>query len=88
MIDAGVDVDPSQLVLAETEMYGVFPGPSWLRQVFVADFESMGSVRNPYDKCVVTKAAKNSNIHDGLVLVRVIAILKGGTAAHRKNMGN
>eukprot|EP00973_Karenia_brevis_P074285 10320986-Karenia_brevis.AAC.1 len=42
MIEAGLDVDSRQLVMAETEVYGPNSGPSWLRQSLVADLENMG----------------------------------------------
>ena len=45
----GFKVDPSQLLMAETEVYGFISGPSWLRQSLVAQFEEMGYRRNAYD---------------------------------------
>ena len=49
MKEAGYDLDPRQLLMAETEVYGLISGPSWLRQSLVADFEAFGYVRNLYD---------------------------------------
>ena len=40
----GTDADPRQLLMAETEVYGLISGPSWLRQSLVAQFEEMGTV--------------------------------------------
>ena len=54
MVEAGFDVDPRQLLLCETEVYGLISGPSWLRQSLVADLEAMGYQRNPYDRCIMT----------------------------------
>ena len=50
----GFNADPRQLLMAETEVYGLISGPSWLRQPLVAQFESMGYVRNPYGKWIMT----------------------------------
>ena len=47
MGEAGFDVHPEQLLMAETEVYGLISGPSWLRQSLVADFEDHGYVKNP-----------------------------------------
>ena len=38
----GIAADPRQLLMAETEVYGLISGPSWLRQSLVAHFEEMG----------------------------------------------
>ena len=50
----GIEADPRQLLMAETEVYGLISGPSWLRQSLVAPFEEIGYRRNPYDKCIMT----------------------------------
>eukprot|EP00973_Karenia_brevis_P013689 1856686-Karenia_brevis.AAC.1 len=63
--------------MAETEVYGLISGPSWLRQSLVADLENMGYVRNPYDKCIMTLPSSNSSeINDGVVLIEVDDILE------------
>ena len=56
-----------QLLMAETEVYGLISGPSWLRQSLVVQFESMGYVRNPYDKCIMTLPRQTSGgvLHPG-----------------------
>ena len=51
---AGFKWDPQQLLLCETEVYGLISGPSWLRQSLVADLEQLGYEKNHYDKCVMT----------------------------------
>ena len=50
----GFNADLRQLLMAETEVYGLISGSSWLRQSLVAQFEEMGYRRNPYDKCIMT----------------------------------
>eukprot|EP00973_Karenia_brevis_P079271 10999430-Karenia_brevis.AAC.1 len=44
MIEAGFNVDSRQVPMAETEVYGLISGPSWLRQSLVADLENMGAL--------------------------------------------
>ena len=71
-------------------------GPSWLRQSLIVDFEDLGYVRNPYDRCILTLApqgvAKSSHggasdhRNVGIVLIEVDDILEGGTSEHRKAM--
>ena len=61
MIEAGYNVHPEQLLMAETEVYGLISGPSWLRQSLVADFEDLGYVKNPYDKCIMMLPPRNGS---------------------------
>eukprot|EP00973_Karenia_brevis_P067876 9443116-Karenia_brevis.AAC.1 len=66
MIEAGFDVDSRQLLMDETEAYGLTFGPSGLRQSSVADLENMGHIRNPYDRCIMTlPSSSSSKINDG-----------------------
>ena len=62
MLEAGYNVHPEQLLMAETEVYGLISGPSWLRQSLVADFEMMGYQRNHYDKCIMTLPSTNQQV--------------------------
>ena len=88
MAEAGYDLDPRQLLLCETEVYGLISGPSWLRQSLVADFESMGYRRNPYDKCVMSLPSTDpkTTVSDGYVLIEVDDLLESGNEVHRANM--
>jgi len=89
MTEAGIELDPRQLLLCETEVYGLISGPSWLRQSLVKDLEDMGYQRNPYDKCVFTLPPSGSAaevVNDGAVLIEVDDILEGGNAVHREKM--
>ena len=88
MKEAGFDVDPRQLLVAETEVYGLISGPSWLRQSLVADFEALGYERNPYDKCIMTLADPKAENHlnAGVLLIEVDDILEGGNDQHRNRM--
>jgi len=92
MAEAGFDLDPRQLLLCETEVYGLISGPSWLRQSLVCDFEQLGYVRNPYDKCIMTLAppdtAKQSDdmLNSGIILIEVDDILEGGDDHHQRTI--
>ena len=89
MYEAGYDLDPRQVLLCETEVYGLISGPSWLRQSLVADFEALGYRRNQYDKCVMTlpsQAGSGSYTNEGIVLIEVDDLLEGGGPAHREQM--
>ena len=79
MVEAGFNLDPRQLLLCETEVYGLISGPSWLRQTLVDEFESMGYVRNMYDKCIMTLPSSNESVfNDGFVLIEVDDLLESG----------
>ena len=88
MLEAGFDLDPRQLLLCETEVYGLISGPSWLRQSLVHDFEQMGYVRSKYDKCIMALPSTDpdSHINDGVVLLEVDDLLEAGNANHRSRM--
>ena len=49
MLEAGFKIDPRQLLICETEVYGLISGPSWLRQSLVSYLTKLGYVRNPYE---------------------------------------
>ena len=74
--------------MAETEVYGLISGPSWLRQTLVSDFESWGYQRNPYDKCTMTLKSSRAGdvVNAGTVLIEVDDILEGGNEEHHKKM--
>eukprot|EP00973_Karenia_brevis_P054360 7552378-Karenia_brevis.AAC.1 len=71
--------------MAETEVYGLISGPSWLRQLLAADLEYMGYQRNPYDKRIMSLPSKtNSKINEGIVLIEVDDILEGGPSPRHR----
>ena len=93
MIEAGFSVDPRQLLLCETEVYGLISGPSWLRQTFVNLFEELGYVRNRYDKCIMSlpplswDAEKGKGtLNEGVVMIEVDDILEGGWSPRHKTL--
>ena len=85
---AGFNLDPRQLLLCETEVYGLISGPSWLRQSLVATFEALGYRRNPYDKCIVMLPPADSGdvVNAGHALIEVDDIFEGGDKKHRSQM--
>jgi hypothetical protein len=77
------------LLMAETEVYGLISGPSWLRQSLVADFEALGYIRSMYDKCIMTLPSSKSTksvLNDGVILIEVDDILEAGEKSHRNAM--
>ena len=54
----------------------------------MADFEALGYIRNPYDKCIMTLPSQTPGrtTVEGIVLIEVDDILEGGTAEHRARM--
>ena len=87
LLEAGFNADPRQLLLCKTEVYGLISGPSWLRQSLIVNFEALGYIRNPYDKCIPTLAAQGfaktthgcatNHQNVGVVLIEVDDIRRG-----------
>ena len=69
---------PSQLLLVETEIYGLASGPCWLRASLTVDLLAAGYVKNPYDKCLFTLFS-NEDTSNGQVLIDVDDFIEGGT---------
>ena len=78
-------VGPRQLLLVETEIYGLVSGPSWLRASLTVDLLAAGYVKNPYDKCLFTLFSSD-DITAGQLLLDVDDFIEGGKEAHRKAM--
>ena len=78
---------PGQLLMCETEVYGLVSGPSWLRSSLREEIVKIGYVQNPYDKCIYTlKGKSDDGMTEGNVLLDVDDFVEGGTGVHRKNM--
>ena len=93
MIVSGFALDPRQLLMCNTEVYGLTSGPSWLRQSLMAFFINKGYVRNHYEKCALalppseSPKTKDSPLYNqGVVLIEVDDILEGGNDQYRKLM--
>ena len=78
-------VEPGQLLLVETEIYGLLSGPSWLRASLTVDLLAAGYVKNPYDKCLFTLFSSDDT-SEGQLLLDVDDFIEGGKEAHRKAM--
>ena len=78
-------VGPGQLLLVETEGYGLVSGPRRLRASLTVDLLAARYVKNPYDKCLFTLFS-NSDAEQGQVLIDVDDFIEGGTQTHRKAM--
>ena len=84
------DCKPDQLMLLETEVYGLVSGPAWWRRSFLEVLvRELGYRINPYDRCVLTL---DSDKHDaeaktqGVVVIEVDDVLEAGNAEHQKRM--
>ena len=84
------DCQPDQLILLETEVYGLVSGPAWWRRSFLEVLvRELGYRINPYDRCVLTL---DSDKHDaeartqGVVVIEVDDVLEAGNAEHQKRM--
>ena len=89
MFEAGFKIDPRQLLICETEVYGLISGPSWLRQSLVTYLTKLGYVRNPYEKCAMIlppPVGSDSVENEGIILIEVDDVLEGGKARHKKLM--
>lgn len=84
------DCTHDQLILLETEVYGLVSGPAWWRRSFLEVLvRELGYRINPYDRCVLTL---DSDKHDpeaktqGVVVIEVDDVLEAGKAEHQKRM--
>ena len=78
-------VGPRQLLLVETEIYGLVSGPSWLRASLTVNLLAAGYVKNPYDKCLFTLFSSEVT-SQGQLLIDVDDFIEGGKEPHRKAM--
>ena len=75
--------DPRQLVLLETEVYGLASGPAWWRVSFVKLFLQQGYVLNRLDQCALVLPGKDSKAKTGgIVLLEMDDVLEGGDVRH------
>jgi len=76
---------PGELILLETEVYGLVSGPAWWRVTFVGVFVRRGFVVNPLDRCVLTlPGAKEGDPTQGIALLEMDDVLEGGNIVHQK----
>ena len=85
--------DKNQLVMLETEVYGLVSGPAWWRrsllEIVVKD---LGYRVNVYDRCILTLDDEPGNAKEqpgrtqGIILVEVDDLLEAGGPRHRQKM--
>ena len=80
-------LDPKQLILLLTEIYGLVSGPSWWRSSFLQRTGKLGYRICPYEPCVlVLPALEPQQPTQGLLVVEVDDVIEGGDERHRKLM--
>ncbi|CAK8990413.1 Integrase catalytic domain-containing protein, partial [Durusdinium trenchii] len=88
--------DPRQLLMLETEVYGLVSGPSWWRRSLIKMLtEDLGFEVNVYDKCILTLPAAPSKepppdnvkqLTEGFLVIEVDDICEAGNARHQELM--
>lgn len=83
-------LDPRQLLMLMTEVYGLVSGPSWWRRTFVKlATETLGYHLNVYDKCCVVLSGNDKSegaLSQGFVVLTVDGIAEGGSELHTQKM--
>ena len=83
-------LDPRQILLLETEVYGLVSGPSWWRRSLLKlATETLGYQVNPYDRCILTLPADSKEADaatQGFMVIEVDDIAEAGNAAHLERM--
>ena len=83
-------LDPRQLVLLLTEVYGLVSGPSWWRRSLLELITNrLGYVLNPYNKCVLTLPSKSSKPDaptEGFIVIEVDDLAEAGSERHVEKM--
>ena len=83
-------LDPRQLLLLLTEVYGLVSGPSWWRRSLLSVATgTLGYKLNEYDKCVLTLPSSNTAPAaktEGFMVIEVDDIAEGGGPQHEEKM--
>lgn len=83
-------LDPRQLILLLTEIYGLVSGPSWWRRSLIKVVtDELGYKLNEYDKCVATLPStdrKGNALTEGFLVIEVDDIAEAGNARHQAKM--
>ena len=79
-----------QLLMLETEVYGLVSGPAWWRASFLQTLFKLGYKLGSYDKCVLSLGDEQMSTKDnrtqGLVIIEVDDVLECGEKLHRQKM--
>ena len=80
---------PDQLILLETEVYGLVSGPAWFRVSFVRKFLDQGFQLNGLDRCVlVLPDERNPSESKGVALLEMDDVMEGGDSDHDSRLEN
>ena len=81
---------PRQMLLLNTEVYGLVSGPAWWRRTFLEVLvKELGYRVNAYDRCVLTldnESGIPGHPTEGIIVVEVDDILESGNERHRNKM--
>ena len=78
-----------QLIMLETEVYGLVSGPAWWRKSFLEVVLDLGYRINPYDRCVLTLDSKDRSSHaptERILIIEVDDMLESGGEIHQRKM--
>ena len=74
---------PGQLIMLETEVYGLVSGPAWWRMTFMKLFEEQGYVVTPFDRCAMVLPGPNKgDPTEGVAILEMDDVLEAGTERH------
>ena len=76
-----------QLIMLNTDVYGLVSGPAWWRRSFLEVLvKELGYRTNPYDRCVLTLDAEEQVPTRGAIVIEVDDVLEAGDEEHRRRM--
>eukprot|EP00439_Symbiodinium_sp_Y106_P061983 s82_g9.t1 len=82
-------LDPRQLILLLTEVYGLVSGPSWWRSSFLQKTGRLGYKVCPYEPCIlVLPSSEPSQSTQGVLVIEVDDVIEGGDQRHRALMAD
>ena len=80
-------LDPRQLLLLLTEVYGLVSGPAWWRTSFLQKVYKYGFRLCPYEPCLLTLPGERpGEPTEGVLVIEVDDLVEAGSAKHRDKM--
>jgi hypothetical protein len=73
---------PNQLLLLNTEVYGLVSGPAWWRRTLLEKLVEKGYVINCYERCVLTLPSLKDEPTKGIVVLEVDDVMEFGDHDH------
>ncbi|CAE7807940.1 unnamed protein product [Symbiodinium sp. CCMP2592] len=78
-------LDPRQLLLLLTEVYGLVSGPAWCRSSFLQKVQKHGFRLCPYEPCILTLPGEApGSPTEGVIVIEVDDLIEAGGSSHRK----